>query len=117
MAKHPDYVLKNNAKRGAVTTWCPNCKRKSALGQDHGAGRRCRYCKHHERRPMGDRRALYNLWLLDSMPLDKLRQELREENKYPGLSDKRASLRRAIGKKMGIDMLSPDSVLLGETTR
>jgi hypothetical protein len=43
MGKHPDYVLRNNAKRGAITTWCPTCKRKSALGAWNW-GRVCRYC-------------------------------------------------------------------------
>lgn len=52
MAKRPDYVLRRNAERGAMTTWCPTCDRKSALGQIYSQGvgidaksyRDCRYC-------------------------------------------------------------------------
>jgi hypothetical protein len=54
MAKHPNHVLENNARVGAMTTWCPNCNRKAALSavwytdptrKDIQAWRTCRYCK------------------------------------------------------------------------
>lgn len=32
MAKRPNHVLQRNAQKGAMTTWCPNCDRKAALG-------------------------------------------------------------------------------------
>lgn len=62
MARHPDWVLRKNALRGAITTWCPECKRKAALGQHIGTGRTCRYCGHFENRNGGDRRKLYAEW-------------------------------------------------------
>ena len=62
MARHPDHVLRNNARRGAITTWCPACKRKAALGAWAGS-RTCRYCGHVEHRNGGERRKLYEQWL------------------------------------------------------
>lgn len=67
MAKHPDYVLKRNAQRGAITLWCPECKRKAALSQYIGdgisGGRKCRYCGHWEMRNAGERKKLFEAWL------------------------------------------------------
>lgn len=63
--------LRKNAERGAITTWCPNCKRKSALGHyinapvfsGHTGYRKCRYCGHKEYRNHGRRMELYRQWL------------------------------------------------------
>ena len=68
MAKHPDYVLRKNARRGAITTWCPVCKKKSALSHLIGDGwsgmwRKCRYCGNVEKRLIGDRKKLYESWI------------------------------------------------------
>lgn len=57
MGKREDRVYQQNAKRGAVTRWCPRCKRLAALSAIRGhvtllapgrvSGRlyrQCRYC-------------------------------------------------------------------------
>lgn len=54
MGKRPDRVYQQNAKRGAVTRWCPRCKRLAALSAVRGSvrwdrpeavlWRECRYC-------------------------------------------------------------------------
>ena len=66
MAKISDHQLRKNALRGAITTWCPLCKRKAALGQPYSGGaityRKCRYCGHFEYRNAGKRKLLYNQW-------------------------------------------------------
>ena len=50
MARHSNHALKENARRGAIRTWCPSCKRKSALSAVRGNWthpyRVCRYCEH-----------------------------------------------------------------------
>lgn len=73
MAKHSDSVLQRNALKGAITTWCPACGRKSALsemqfkltGSIYEQGsihsfRTCRYCGHVETRSARERRKLYD---------------------------------------------------------
>lgn len=56
MAKRPNHVLQKNAQTGSMTTWCPNCDRKAALGAvwhtdpsttdpaKIDSWRTCRYC-------------------------------------------------------------------------
>jgi hypothetical protein len=51
------------SRRGAITTWCPECKRKAALGRYNGIGRTCRYCRHWEERNTFERWSLYELWM------------------------------------------------------
>lgn len=67
MARISDSQLRKNALRGAITTWCPLCKRKAALGQPYSGGaityRKCRYCGHFEYRNPGERKRLYDQWL------------------------------------------------------
>ena len=118
MAKHTNSALQKNARRGAVTTWCPECKRKSALGQSLASltdsFRKCRYCGNIERRKMGERRALYEKWLLDTASLETLRAELRKANTLPGAYHERGKYRQAIAARMGLDAFASDAVLLGD---
>ena len=61
MARVSRYSLRKNAIRGAITTWCPECKRKAALGAWHGY-RTCRYCQHVCKLNAGKRQRLYEQW-------------------------------------------------------
>jgi hypothetical protein len=75
MTKRPNHVLRNNAKRGAITTWCPFCHRKSALGRYLGGfiyangvqqfvgGRTCRYCGFRWDGNGSEHHQLYKTWM------------------------------------------------------
>lgn len=65
MAKHTNNILRNNAQRGAITTWCPNCYRKAALSVwNHG--RICRYCGFHWTGNAGDHAKKYHEWEMNT---------------------------------------------------
>lgn len=62
MARVSRYSLRKNAIRGAITTWCPNCKRKAALGASASSWRTCRYCSYLSKHLASERQRLYEQW-------------------------------------------------------
>lgn len=67
MAKTSDRQPRKNAIRGAITTWCPNCKRKAALGQSYAGWRTCRYCGYLSTHLTSKRRQLYDQWQVEKI--------------------------------------------------
>lgn len=77
MGRRENRVYQQNARRGAITRWCPRCKRKAALSSVHGMVfavhgqvtgtlyRRCRYCGLEVKmagKNIAARRRLYERW-------------------------------------------------------
>lgn len=60
MKRHEDSTMRENARRGAITTWRPSCHRKAALSA--WPGRTCRYCGYVWNGHRGDLMKLYRKW-------------------------------------------------------
>jgi hypothetical protein len=52
-----DDQKRQNAERGAITRWCPSCKRKNALSS--WPRLKCRYCGYEWRGTNGEKMQIY----------------------------------------------------------